>query len=80
MTHSYTLQKSYTFNKSLIALVRLDSLNFGVGFHVEKVFFFKVARKIIIKINNNEMILKTNLQTLNLTFLKECEDRSLDLF
>lgn len=35
----YTLQKSYTFNKSLIALVRLDSLNFGVGFHVEKGFF-----------------------------------------
>lgn len=47
---------------------------------MQKKVFFKVARKIIIKINNNEMILKTNLQTLNLTFLKECKDRSLDLF
>lgn len=45
MTHSYTLQKSYTFNKSLIALVRLDSLNFGVGFHVEKGFFLKLREK-----------------------------------
>lgn len=42
----YTLQKSYTFNKSLIALVRLDSLNFGVGFHVEKVFFLKLREKL----------------------------------
>lgn len=46
MTHSYTLQKSYTFNKSLIALVRLDSLNFGVGFHVEKGFFLKLREKL----------------------------------
>lgn len=42
----YTLQKSYTFNKSLIALVRLDSLNFGVGFHVEKGFFLKLREKL----------------------------------